>query len=971
MEPPNGSGGGTDDVNHSHTTEISRDSMKTGTLKARGRGGGWRGAIATSVGGIRETDEFATNITNNDGGGQRDGEAMGPNDSKEETDEEMEEKNDEEARVKEGSLLGNEGSRRLAEEYKQLVKDILTWEIVVEKKQESLTLETNEEEKERIRGTIESSKALLERFREEERNHFFSGAYRDNMDMIWDDSDEEEDDKDENIEIIEVIQGKQSKNNRDIIHTSETDRRLNEEEIAVEDFIESDDEDMGEDVPVTLQVGKRKTRDEFPVLNCGQQEEDKGDWKLVVNKKIYTKETKETKNLTKNDSKNRNSNNTTNAETKGNSNTQTIISDSTGQMGRINRAEQQRVATTYSKRENAKTRSDITGVYSSNNDTVEKNVKINEQSRIFGESGKGQKEGMTTGKEKQHKVGEARSSLQRTITSYASATKMKQNQNQIRFNFSFNVRVNSPSEWRRVAKILLEQSQEIDRKSYILPWDDSKVENYQGITLDMVTNKLTMRDSMIAKYFNARGNMIPGKVYYQAGVRFSTETDINQFIDQWNRNKRDRKERGLEVINIGHANMQNSADSFLIGIAVGSSEDQDTTILNKELETATGISGIEVSYQNFYQAGITNEFWDIANKKAKATGAHEMSRDYLRCKYSWAPSALAVFVPKIHMVAQARKIMIQKYGKLVDGSNPQWPDGTRMRFLPIKGGNLRSEKTKAIIKKRIAYHIWIKAHERIITTNLINIHEGQELFEGQSLSQVILQKESTLKDNMGLFRHFKRMWSTGQDNAVRWAISVHKGLYDEAVLAMRGLQQELVNEYGDKVNYFFLAQTFRATQKDQRGPIGDDDEDNWFDDDDSIPEKDVIEQGFEKFMEDDQSEVSWGTNMTKYTELVQPSTQSTTTSSLTQEVLQVDAEELDRRHSAVEHYLVTQYQMDRETIQRVKNHEAPYRIVTRTMKDKVWEIDEVLDGIVAIFQAQKVQKAPDPMKNNHDDDEQL
>jgi hypothetical protein len=383
------------------------------------------------------------------------------------------------------------------------------------------------------------------------------------------------------------------------------------------------------------------------------------------------------------------------------------------------------------------------------------------------------------------------SSLQRTITSYASATKMKQNSNKIHLNFSFNVRVNNPSEWQRVAKILLEQSYEIDKKSFILPWDDDKVETVQGITLEMVSNRLTIRDSVIAKYFNAKGNMIPGKVYYQAGVCFSTEVETQVFIDQWNSNKRDRKERGLEVLNIGRANMQYSPESYLIGIAVGSSEDQDTTILNRELATFTGIPGIEVSYQNFYQAGITNEFWDIANKKAKATGANENSREYLKCKYSWAPNALAVFVPKLQMVARARKIMIQKFGKLINGVNPIWPDGTNMRFLPIKGGMLKSEKTKAIIKKWIAYHIWLKAHEKIIPTILVNIHEGKEIFEGKTLSQIILDMDSTQVENMGLFRHFTRKWSTGNDKDQRWNLSVHKGLFEEASTKLQCLQREL------------------------------------------------------------------------------------------------------------------------------------------------------------------------------------
>lgn len=226
---------------------------------------------------------------------------------------------------------------------------------------------------------------------------------------------------------------------------------------------------------------------------------------------------------------------------------------------------------------------------------------------------------------------------------------MKENSNRIRLNFSFNVRVNSLLEWRRVAKTILEQCYDVDKKAFIVPWDESKMDGGRGITLEIVNNRMTMRDSEIAKYFNPNGNMIPGKVYYQARVCITTDLDKDLFIDKWNSNKRDRKENGLEVLNIGLANMQNSPDSFLIGIAVGSSEDQDTKILNAELEKVTGIKGIEVSQ-------VTNDFWDNANKRAKATGANESSRHFLRCKYAWAPSALAICVPKIHMVGSARKI---------------------------------------------------------------------------------------------------------------------------------------------------------------------------------------------------------------------------------------------------------------------------------------------------------------------------
>jgi hypothetical protein len=36
-------------------------------------------------------------------------------------------------------------------------------------------------------------------------------------------------------------------------------------------------------------------------------------------------------------------------------------------------------------------------------------------------------------------------------------------------------------------------------------------------------------------------------------------------------------------------------------------------------------------------------------------------------------------------VNTARKRMLTKYGKPVNGEDPIWPDGSSMRFLPIKG----------------------------------------------------------------------------------------------------------------------------------------------------------------------------------------------------------------------------------------------------------------------------------------------
>lgn len=68
-------------------------------------------------------------------------------------------------------------------------------------------------------------------------------------------------------------------------------------------------------------------------------------------------------------------------------------------------------------------------------------------------------------------------------------------------------------------------------------------------------------------------------------------------------------------------------------------------------------------------------------------------------------------------------------------------------------------------------------------------------------------------------------------------------------------------------------------QRVRQSTLQEDDDDEWVEEDEVIPEIEVIEKGFEHFFDDDKSEASWGTNNTKYTEFVSPSTQSTATSS--------------------------------------------------------------------------------------------
>jgi len=288
------------------------------------------------------------------------------------------------------------------------------------------------------------------------------------------------------------------------------------------------------------------------------------------------------------------------------------------------------------------------------------------------------------------------------LSSYLEITKTKfrdRNAYNIRITTSFTPRTASnSSEYKRLAREILEYAEEIDPKVVLLPWKENN--DCGPINREDLTNPANLNDT-IWYYFDKPSyvTLQPGSPAYKIGVHLSVNYDKHEFLDKWNIMKREFKNNHKLVYTINLAPMQKSDKAFIIGIAVGSTEDQDYTLLNERLEKETGIKGIEVSYQSINQAGITQEFWKIANRKAEQTRADKSTREYLRTKFLWAPSALAVYVPTKEMVNMARKIMLKKYGKANNGTDPVWPDGSTMRFLPIKGTIIKNNKTKEIVRK--------------------------------------------------------------------------------------------------------------------------------------------------------------------------------------------------------------------------------------------------------------------------------
>jgi hypothetical protein len=363
-----------------------------------------------------------------------------------------------------------------------------------------------------------------------------------------------------------------------------------------------------------------------------------------------------------------------------------------------------------------------------------------------------------------------------------------------------------------------------------------------------------------------------------------------EFLNRWNIQKREYKEMKRVALTINLAPTQKSTKAYIIGIAVGSTENQDFEILNEKLEKDTGIKGVEVSYQNVNQRGISPDFWKIANSKASQASRDKYSRDHLKTKYLWAPSALAVYVPQKEAVSLARKIMIKKYGKTVNGEDPIWPDGSSMRFLPIKGVAIKNAQTKEIVRKRMAFHIWLKANEITLDTNMKDIYKSIKAFGHKTFAEIVLGLEHI--NGNRVFTHFNRAWSS-DPRKQQWSLSVRSHLLTSARDILDNMQVMLCDKYGDEVNQFFAAIHIHDGWADgaNRNMMGQDDEDDWFDDEDDIEEmvrKGIVDSSFlqflsEKVEEDRQSVASWGTGETTYTEIVTaaPEISNTTTSSIT------------------------------------------------------------------------------------------
>ena len=216
------------------------------------------------------------------------------------------------------------------------------------------------------------------------------------------------------------------------------------------------------------------------------------------------------------------------------------------------------------------------------------------------------------------------------------------------------------------------------------------------------------------------------------GVNISTTDDVNTFINKWNQVKfkfNINKDKGW--ISLKQSEVQRYHKAFPVGFFQGSSETGVYEILNKELPKIVG-TNIEVSFQNIYQRGVTGKFWEFAKNEALKQG-NEGSKDFRSRKFSLAPSGLIAYVYREADINKAFKILVKHYGKqTAEKAWPILPDGSRMRFIPMVSGFVRSTKVRNQLSQRIKWHITAKALEEVLDLPLNDMFTDHTFQESQN-----------------------------------------------------------------------------------------------------------------------------------------------------------------------------------------------------------------------------------------------
>ena len=348
----------------------------------------------------------------------------------------------------------------------------------------------------------------------------------------------------------------------------------------------------------------------------------------------------------------------------------------------------------------------------------------------------------------------------------------------------------------------------VDSSARILPWDSSNDNSHPSLAHGTVSHIVPNQSPA---YINTkiRSCFITDKTHYRQGFRITTKFDIEEFMNTWNQTKREID----SMYGISQAETQFHHRFALVGICSGSSQKKDNTMLLDKLREMTQLQTLDGSWQSILVGDLTKALWDEASEHAgnelKMHGRYKIN--IKARKFDWAPTGLALYAPSEFEAKKVREILMSKYGKNVSaGVFPQWPDGSRMKFLPLSNANLSTASADKVAT-RIRFHSYLKAKEHTLDMPEVNPWETMPGCE-QSLGEYL----HSLTDDKGLpiFRHVVKKW-TPDPHKKQWAITCYGTKKGLASSKLYNLVHDIRELYGEEASHFVAPGT--ATAKEYSG----------------------------------------------------------------------------------------------------------------------------------------------------------
>jgi hypothetical protein len=407
--------------------------------------------------------------------------------------------------------------------------------------------------------------------------------------------------------------------------------------------------------------------------------------------------------------------------------------------------------------------------------------------------------------------------------------------NHLRFRFSHKASKDCKTdralneEKKNIMTTILNICEEIDYSAKLVTWDDSKDKLDSGVSRsDMFLFESLNSPRYIDTTSSGSHDMAANQTIFRVGVRIQTAWTLKDFHDAWKNSKRSCELGKKKWMIIYPAETQRFSQSFQVGFCMGSTDDQNTNLLNSRIEKDLGIQGVECSVQALNQSGIANLYWEKADNYAKAN-RNARSANWKRDKFKMSPRGLVLYTDDAAKVPELRASLYAKYGKNDEnGTWPVWPDGSQMRFCPLRGQRIRNTNAAQGIYKRMGVHIHIKAHSVTLETSLFDA-DCTSIINDTTIMEAVLGQTAEVDGNtIRVFMHIAPMWSRDK-NRQKWGVVVHEKLVQSAGLILADLETTVLAKHGSEFKRFFQKPKFG---KSLPLPSFAKEEDSWFSDDD-------------------------------------------------------------------------------------------------------------------------------------------